>query len=133
MGQLVNGRIVNEAAQSGEPCSVRDHGDNAPFLGCCEDGISLDCFCPLAILGLFGAHGSIVNMGISISLDVRICLYDSLRTYVIFSLSQFHNWKASKSHYKYTLPQAVFIYTYSVNTPSRDEETAKKKQKKSES
>ena len=71
MGQLVNGRIVNEAAQSGEPSSVRDHGDNAPFLGCCEDGVFLDYFCPLAIPGFFGAHGWIMNMGISAFLDVR--------------------------------------------------------------
>ena len=95
MGQLVNGRIVNEAAQSGEPSSVRDHGDNAPSFGCSEDGVLLVYFChvtTVAISDFSGGHGSIVKTGISASLEVRICFNNNNpRTYVVvLNLSQSH-------------------------------------------
>ena len=55
--------IVDEAAQSREPSSVGNHGNDAPLLGCCEDGVFLDYFCSLTVSRFFGGHCSRFNIG----------------------------------------------------------------------
>ena len=52
----MDGGKVDEAAQGREPSCVTDHGDDAPFLHCCENGIFFGCFCPWGIAGSLGAH-----------------------------------------------------------------------------
>ena len=148
MGQLVDGRIVNEAAQSGEASSVRDHGDNAPFLGCCEDGIFLNCFFffPLTIAGSFGAHGLIVNMGFfrfhcmsgPDSTESPLIRYKGTVCKVAFRLSQLINCTIAKPVNPTTRILQVqtsssckyqcLLCTYSMSVS--DEELAKKKKSK---
>ena len=55
-------RVVYEAAQRREPSDVGHHGDDAPLLGCCEDGVFLNYFCSLSVGGFFGGHCSRLDM-----------------------------------------------------------------------